>query len=262
MVREIAVQAGDVTSALKAVEILETRFDLPPLELRLASLEELSGGLKDSGQSARLLAAEAEKVLIAACDADDYPHAVRAHKIQLASLRKTGDRVKVAKAASVKSALLEAEQAYRLVPAALSALATNPENAEANGVAGTYYCLVKNNWDLGLPMLARGEDLKLRILARMDLDPDKGGPQRLQVADQYWDLASSYKLPQRRSLELRAAFHYAAARPLLTSGIDLVQAEKRIEEVGRRYGKEAQADVATSTSDLRGPMPNPQDDSG
>lgn len=261
-VRDIAVQVGDIATALQAVERLETKFEIPPLELRLQSLDELSGTINESGQSASQLATEAEKVLVSAYEADDYPQALQAHQILVSMLRRGSDRAKIAKMSSYRAAIVEAEKAYKLVPTALSALTTNTENTQANEVAGKYFCLVKEQWELGLPMLARGNDLKLRLLARMDLEKGKTGSEQVQLADHYWDLAQEFKQPQRRSLELRAAFHYAAAMPLLTDGVDLVKAEKRLAETSRIYGKEALAKAGGSTPTLPKPMVNPKDDSG
>jgi len=262
MVRDIAVGLGDISTALKVVEMLETKLEIPPLALRLKTLDELTGGSGDSTQWSGQLAAEAEKVFMSAYEADDYPTALEAHRIYMGMLKKGNDRARIARAGTYRSAILEAEKMYKLVPAALSALATNTDNTEANEVAGKYFCLVKEQWDIGLPMTARGQDLKLRILARMDLERDKTGPQTVQLADQYWELAEEFKHPQRRSLQLRAAFQYAAAIPFLTAGVDLVKAEKRIEEVKRTYGADALDKGAVAAPPLPTQMVNPKDDSG
>ena len=262
MVREIAVQAGDITTALKAVELLETKLELPPLALRLKTLDELAAAKSDSSQGAGQLATEAEKVFRSAYEADDYPTALEVLRIYTAMLHKGNDRAKVARAGTYRSAILEAEKLYKLVPAALSALATSPDNTEANDVAGKFFCLVKEQWEIGLPMMARGQDLKLRILARMDLEKDKTGPQTVQLADQYWDLAREHKQPPRRSLQVRAAFHYAEAMRYLTLGVDLVKAEKRIEEVKRTYGADALDKSAGTAAVLPTPQVTPMDDSG
>ncbi len=263
-VRQIAVQAGDIGTALKAVELMETKLELPPLLLRLQTLDELTGAVGESSQGAGQLAAEAEKVFVSAYEGDDYPTALEAHRIHMGMLRQNdnrNDRWKTAKAAAYRPLIEEAQRVYKLVPAALSALATNAENTEANGVAGKYFCLVKEQWEVGLPMLARGPDLKLRILARMDLEKGKSGPETVQLADQYWELAQDYKQPQRRSLELRAAFHYAGARGFLMPGVDLVKAEKRIEEANRLYGSGPLAKTKAGAPLLPMPTVNPKDDS-
>jgi hypothetical protein len=264
-VRDIAVSVGDITTALKAVEMLETKLEIPPLALRLKTLDELMGSKSESTQWSGQLAAESEKVFMSAYEADDYPTALEAHRIYMGMLNKGNDRARIAKAGAYRAAILEAVKMYKLVPAALSALATNPDNTEANEVAGKYFCLVKEQWEIGLPMMARGQDLKLRYPARMDLERDKSGPQTVQLADEYWELAAEYKQPQRRSLQVRAAFHYAAAMPYWTPGVDLVKCEKRIEEIKRIYGADAlnkAASAAGTASAVPNPMASPKDDSG
>ncbi|HUE70661.1 MAG TPA: hypothetical protein VMP01_07205, partial [Pirellulaceae bacterium] len=262
MVRKIAVQTGDATTALKAVELLETRLELPPLALRLTTIDELAGVLGGSGQGAGQLAAEAEKVFISAFEQDDFTTSLEAHRIFIGLIRKGSDSGRVGKMSVYRGMILEAEKAYKLVPAALSALATNAENTQANDVAGKFFCLIKNEWEIGLPMMARGSDLKLRILARMDLEKGKSGSEIIQLADQYYELAHDYKQPQRRCLELRAAFHYAAARPFLMPGVELVKADKRIEEIHRAYAADVLARSAVPAPALPTTIPNPKDDSG
>ncbi len=257
MVRELAVQTGDVKTALKAVELLETKFELAPLALRLATLDELSAG---KGGSQTVLAAEAEKVFVAAFAQDEFAIALEAHRISMGMLRQGSDRGRIGRMSIYRGMILEAEKAHQLVPAALSALATNPENTQANDVAGRFFCLIKSEWEIGLPMMARGSDLKLRILARMDLEKERSGPETVQLADQYFQLAQEYKQPQRRCLELRAAFHYAAARAYLIPGVDLVKAEKRIEEIHKAYASDLLAKPAEAA--LPAAAPDPKDDSG
>ena len=263
MIRDIAAPLGDVATALKTVELLETKFELPPLELRLATLDELVSAIGESSQSQSQIALEADKVLVSAYEADDYVHALHAHQMLLAMSRKSGAKRNASQLAAAKGIILAAQKAYDAVPPALSTLESNPDHAAANEVAGKYYSLVKDQWEIGLPMLARCTDLKLRILARMDLDADKSPLDKVQLADQYWELATEYQQPQRRGLQLRAVFYYVAAMSELTDGLELVKAEKRIEEVRRNYGTQALEKVVGAGGAIpRRPLVNAKDDSG
>jgi hypothetical protein len=262
MVRELAIRSGDTATALKAVEMLETKLELPPLTLRLETIDALAGVLSESNQGGGQLASEAENVFISAFEQDQFPIALDAHRILMGLLRQGKDSSRLGRMSVYRGVILEAEKAHKLVPAALSALATNAENTQANDVAGKFFCLIKNEWEIGLPMMARGSDLKLRILARMDLEKGKSGSEIVQLADQYYELAAEHKQPQRRCLELRAAFHYAAARPFLMPGVELVKADKRIEEIHKAYAADVLARSSLPAAALPTSALNPKDDSG
>ncbi|MEX2026085.1 MAG: hypothetical protein WEH44_02275, partial [Pirellulaceae bacterium] len=205
---------------------------------------------------------EAEKVFISAFEQDEFAIALDAHRICMGLLRQGKDSSRLGRMSVYRGVILEAEKAFKLVPAALSALATNAENTQASDVAGKFFCLIKNEWEIGLPMMARGSDLKLRILARMDLEQGKSGSEIVQLADQYYELAQEFKQPQRRCLELRAAHHYAAARAFLTPGVELVKADKRLEEIHRAYAADVLARSVVPAASLPTTAPNPKDDSG
>jgi hypothetical protein len=96
----------------------------------------------------------------------------------------------------------------------------------------------------------------------MDLEKGKSGPEIVQLADQYFELAQEHKQPQRRCLELRAAFHYAAARPFLMPGVELVKADKRIEEIHKAYAADVLARSSLPAAALPTSALNPKDNSG
>jgi hypothetical protein len=102
---------------------------------------------------------------------------------------------------------------------------------------GRYLCFVKNRWEAGLPFLARASDIKLRGIASLELAADRSADAVLDLADQYWELAVRYKLPQRRGLHLRAIYCYELVSAVLPSSLEKVKAHKRLEEAIAVYGK-------------------------
>src|SRR5262249_37651702 len=88
--------------------------------------------------------------------------------------------------------------------AATEKLRTQPKDPQANFVVGRYQCLVKGDWDKGLPLLARGSDAGLRKLAEVDLLAPKDPDTRLMIADGWWDLSERLAEPARKRLLERA----------------------------------------------------------
>ena len=88
---------------------------------------------------------------------------------------------------------------------------------------GRYFCLVKGDWEAGLPHLAQGDDPALRALAEDDLKqtppvwkPAAGVAPPAQVpaaaamklADAWWDLAQKAHDQERDCMLVRAGYWY------------------------------------------------------
>lgn len=246
--RDMAAGAGDVTTACKAMDLLERTYALDGAAMRLKLLDELLPHVRGQQQSANLLDAEAKKLLRGALEQDDYDTALAAHAklVELARIR--GDRAEISRAAETKMSLEAARQMFAAVEPAIKTLETNPLDADASSLYGSYLCLVKNRWDDGLPLLARGSNVKLKMLAAVDLEKDRPPRATLELADQYWQEAAQAKQPQRRGLHLRAAWWYKQAQSQLAGGLEKVKAEKRLAELTTMYGSEAIARLSATAA--------------
>ncbi len=103
----------------------------------------------------------------------------------------------------------------REVIAAQGKLKKNPNDASAAGVLGRYYCFVKRDWEAGLPLLARSDDLVLKGPAQSDLNNPREPDRQLALADQWWDLAQRRGDETKNSMLDRAAYWYVQALPRL-----------------------------------------------
>lgn len=237
--RDMASSSGDVTTACKAMDLLEKTYAIDATAMRLKLLDELLPHVRGQQQWANLLDAEAKKLLRGAVEQDDYDTALAAHAklVELARIR--GDRAEIARTVETKTSLEAARQMLAAVEPAIKTLETNPLDADASSLYGSYLCLVKNRWDDGLPLLARGSNVKLKMLAVIDMERDRAPRATLELADQYWQEASQAKQPQRRGLHLRAAWWYKQAQSQLAGGLERVKAERRLAELTTLYGSEA-----------------------
>lgn len=225
----LAAGTGDFLQALKIAEELATDFEVSMAELTALVLEKASPSVK-ARDAAKSLAEEALARVTEALAADDFDTADR--------LVKGGSMVAGrAQANSVLSALtIRAKEVERLrkefaqVLAAETILANDPKDAAASLTAGQHLCMVKGDWDKGLPLLAQGSDPSLRTLAEKDM----AGP---ETAAGQFDLANGWhELAQRQESELakirlqaRALVWYQQSLPGLT-GINKSLAEKRLTE--------------------------------
>ena len=86
----------------------------------------------------------------------------------------------------------------------------HPTHAEANEIVGTYYCLVKQRWEDGLPLLARAADPRLAELAALELKPPDVPTEQLALADRWWMYAEG---EAKHKLALRAARPIGTGKP-------------------------------------------------
>ena len=129
---------------------------------------------------------------------------------------------------------------------ALDTLAENPADGDANAVAGQWYCLVKGDWEKGLPLLAAGNNAELAKLAKRDLAQPAAPKQQVEVAEGWRALAEKEPPPAKSVVQARAAYWYNLALPKLT-GLDKAGVEERL--------KAMTADAAATTRERRGKDP-------
>jgi hypothetical protein len=264
--RDLAASLGDAKLALSACELLEQRFQIDPLPMRLAVLQDLHEHAQKL-QSAEAALQEARRIAREAFLTDHYELAIPAHELAVGFARldthraaptssKLGAGVKTSKLGTPDSLDQKARKAeitrleqqadmlraakaqFTAAERALSALEASPADPDANEAVGAYLCLVKGRWDAGLPYLAKAADIQLRGIASLELATDRSQPQTLSLADQYWELAARARQPQRRGLHLRAVYCYELVAPGLASSLRKAKVEQRIAEAAAMYGQD------------------------
>ena len=134
----------------------------------------------------------------------------------------------------------------------------NPEDAEAHLALGRNLCL-DDDWKSGLPHLAKGSDHELRQLAERDLASPSEPAVQVELADDWWTLGRRGQGDNRDLLLLRAGFWYDLAHGNLSSGLERLKAEKRLEELAevRRPLRRRRPSAASRKGLLAGPLERP-----
>jgi len=113
---------------------------------------------------------------------------------------------------------------------AILKLLDNPADAEANALAGKYFCFEAGNWDIGLPLLALGSDADCKAAAEMEMLKPSGSAEQVELGDKWYTLGKKAKQPAQQGMFARAVSWYKQAEPSL-SGITKERIAQRSDEI-------------------------------
>jgi len=226
--RDVAVQAGDVATALTSVDELAGAFVVDRLSLRSSVVSKVT--VPRAPEAARALAEAGLAVLQEAVDADKYELAASAVAKAESAARAAQDPHFVSQIQARAKDVGELREQYARVRAAEATLSQKPDDGPSHAEVGRFVCFFKGDWEKGLPRLVSGSDPALRDLAQKDLGKPGAPEAKVQLADAWWDVSERERSRLAKSrLRGRAAFWYEQALPNLT-GLVRLKVEKRIQE--------------------------------
>lgn len=227
---DMAAGAGDAVTVSRAVDELAKTFQIDPIEMKAAKLSQAASAAFTreaiDGLFAACLATEA-----AALVDERYEPAQRLVAIAEVAAER-GKRVDLKAAVAERKKELESLRTGAAEYAkARDALATTPGDPAVSLVAGRFMCLVKGDWDKGLPLLAGGDDETLRGLAVKDMENPADAGARAQVGGGWWDLSEKLTGVMRGQARRRALFWFRQAITGGLTGVSRKAVEDRLSEV-------------------------------
>ena len=215
--REVAFQAGDPDLAFRAVDALARAFAVRPASLKLDLLAKLPSPSADAALA----------VLEEGIRTNDFDAAAKSAEIGRRAALKSGDAGLAARLAARAKEAAQIRTRYAKASRAFETLEKSPDDPEANLEVGEYACLVKGDWEEGLPFLAKGPDGPLTALARKDLAGAEAPDAQAALGDAWWELGDKQKPEAKTRYYDRAAEWYGRALNGL-EGIQKVRLEKRL----------------------------------
>ena len=171
---DAAGDSGDPALVGTAVDRFARHYDVNAGEVRLAALKKVIA----AGPTAAVLRSIFDDA-IAGCDAalvkDDLDAADGFVELARAAVKKGLATALLAEVQPRADQLARARKALEPFEPAVKALAANPDDPAANAAVGRYHCLRRGDWARGLPLLAKGNNPKLKAAADADLDAGRGG---------------------------------------------------------------------------------------
>jgi len=132
-------------------------------------------------------------------------------------------------------------------------LADFPEDRDANLAIGAWRCFHDNDWDTGLPLLAKGSDPRLKSIAEMELAVSSDAADQVKLADTWFVYAQEDSDGDNANAIRRRALHwYTSAHPNLT-GLNKIAVEKKLDELRPLVAtlNETASNSGTSPEDTR-----------
>jgi hypothetical protein len=225
----IAAAAGDAATAARAVDELAKSYQVDPVEMKVLKLAETAKCAFTRESIDGLVAACLTAAEVAVTE-ERYEPAGRLIGIA-ESATERGKQVNLKVTVSERKRELEALRAgageYAL---AREALEKKSGDAESSLTAGRFLCLVKGEWDKGLPLLAAGNDERLKSLAIKDIENPADPGAKAQAGRGWWELSARLSGVMRSQARRRAIHWYRLAMPGL-SGVNRKAVDDHLKEV-------------------------------
>jgi serine/threonine protein kinase/tetratricopeptide (TPR) repeat protein len=235
--RDLAMQVGELETAMQAVDELAKTFAIVAIEVKVDTLKKAYR--KELPQATQRTFADVALALADDAVAEDNYEAAldalavaRAAALKLSTsaltpIRKREDEVK------------EIQKEYNAAKSVLETLSKTPDDPEANARWGRFLTLFKGSWSKGLPLLAQGNDDKLKSVAEKDLVKPTEPVKQVELGNEYWTLGEAQKSAlARKLLQIRARDWYEQAIAGGLSEPMKGQVEKRLTSVDTTVKKD------------------------
>lgn len=230
----LAVKGFRQTLSLRIVQMISDRYNVDQHALTVQTLKDLAK-LPTDKEYHQELAAKALSVASEQIAAERFDAAKESYEVvnSIGLKLKSADLSK--KATAGRTDLTELKKLADKLPMARKVLEDKTADAAANETVGKYEIMVKGDWNVGLPLLAKSSDSAIKPVAVQDLklvDAEAlASPEEADaVSQRWWELSQKQTLPRlKQQFKLRAGQWAEYAAPEL-KGFSKTRAEQRLTE--------------------------------
>lgn len=231
----LAADAGDIEATFEAIAESERHFAIDADAFKLDALAKLS--LKAPPQAIDELARESLAIAKRADDIGKLQIAAKSLSLAAGFARKAKNPALLGEVSNFQKLAREREKEAKEMEGIKAKLATDPDDPEICLTAGKYFCFKANEWESGLPLLAKGSDSTLKRLARAESQAPASAAALTKIADEWWTWGERQKGGTKSAALSHAADLYSTVITQ-TSGLERARLEKRV--------REAQSDTSAS----------------
>ena len=228
---QIWIELANAGGFLPVIDQMGQLYDVDVLNLKAISLTRASGKTTDRTVLGELVS-RARGVYTEAMRVERFDIAARATRAATLMSRKASEPRQADQLEKRSKELERLHSEYGEVQASAKKLVTSPDDPPSNLVLGRYYCFHKNDWKMGLPLLAKGDNTQIKAAAAGDLANPTEPEAMVDVADRWLAQAKQIgtsKEPNRIIAD-RAVRWYRKALPK-TEGLLRAKVQKRLSEI-------------------------------
>lgn len=228
--RNIGAAASDVITSMHAIDALDKEFKIDAIQFKMDSLAKAASA--STKPDARLAVAQSYVDIIESLMNDDKFDAVSKLLSPAETAVQRCDPKFATPLAQQLKDVRELQTESAKVKKALEALAKNASDPNANSIIGKFYCVSKNQWERGLPLLNVGDDANYKEAAATELSVTGTPESLISCADLWWSIAGKEKSkgPQLR-LQYHAKSIYERANLAGPKGLLAMKLKMRMKEL-------------------------------
>jgi hypothetical protein len=235
MAAEMAAAAGDVERASFAVGLMDERFQIDAVSMRLNLVEQAAKAPSSPEEKQQAMSA-ALPLLNAALQANRFAEVDKVLVQVQTAVKRLKDKHLNDQLAELRKQAGTLARDHEKAKAAFAELQTTPDDPQANLIVGSFWCFAKSDWDKGLPFLAKGADQSLAGVASSEIKHPTAAAERAGLADAWYKAARNAKDYAKEAMLRRAAYWYEDAIPEL-SGLLATAAQKNLDEIQKSLDK-------------------------
>jgi hypothetical protein len=226
--RDQAILGKSIPDAIAAIDEMGKHYAIDAWEQEFTVLKGISPAALPA-DAAHAFVEQALTIGRNAALAGNYDLALRAASLGETAARATHQTALAPVVRAVMTQYSAAQAEASKAKEASARLEKNADDPDDNLTVGRFLCLVRNDWDRGLPFLAKGSDPAVKALAVKDAQKPSVPMQCKQLADAWWDLGEQHK-PLAVGFHRRAAYWYSLAESSF-NGLERLSMKRRIAEV-------------------------------
>lgn len=222
----MAIASGNTAAACQSTEQMILRFQVDPLKARCELIDDLARIIKNP-DSWDQLKTHVRPLIHSAIKTNDFESAEQLLQSLNRGARRANDTFLVETTLSkLKSLKLIARQ-HASIQSHFKTLEQIPDDPTANQAVGEYRCFWKQDFESGLPNLAKGTDERMRSIAAAELDGASDNSVRIEIADQWWAVGGDLRGDSAKAAITHAVELYRVSAES-AQGIDKKRIESRI----------------------------------
>ena len=249
--KKLAAEASQGELVFEVIDAMASEYDVNGSQLKAEVLEQAAKKARLTPDQRTAIAEAALQVIDDAIAEDNLDTAKRVGKLAIQLARPTKDKDLIQDVLAKNKDVEALANAFADVQEAMATVKQNPNDPEANLAVGKYLCFTKSDWKKGVPMLALGNDSKLKNVATQDLKEAASSTEQVKLGDNWWSYAEIQKGILQKRVQGRAAYWYRQALPGLT-GMVKDEVKKRLKE---SESLEARISNKVSSCDSQGYRP-------